>query len=215
MIEHVDFRLYLATDPALTGTRDLGDIVRIAVENGVSLVQLREKHVSARSFFETARALHAVTAKAGVPLIINDRVDIMLAVGAEGVHVGRGDLPVAAARKLAGNQHLLGYSVNTAEHLETAEAAGADYVGVGPVFATSTKDNTPPPLGIDGLRAIVRRASIPCVAIGGINAENAADVVAAGADGCCVISAILGQQDIAAATRDINAAIRSGFRARS
>lgn len=203
---HVDFSLYVATDRSLLGGRSLCAAVEEAVANGVTVVQLREKDCPGGVFFETARAVHVVTQRAGVPLIINDRVDVMLAVGAEGVHIGRGDLPLDRVRAIA-PEAILGYSVNRPEHLAYAERNGADYVGVGPVYATATKRDTGPVLGLAGLREIVAGARLPCVGIGGITAANAADAIRAGAAGVCVISAVMGQRCIGAAARELAAAV--------
>ena len=190
-------RLYVATDRECLGRRDLKEIVAACVENGATMVQLREKQISTRDFCLYAQQIHAITRRHDVPLIINDRVDVMLAVEAEGVHVGREDLPLPLTRQLAGDR-IVGYSVNTLEHLRYAEEEGADYVGIGPVHPTGTKTDTGPAVGMEGLRTIARHARIPAVAIGGITAENAAEAIKAGAAGCCVVSAILKAHDVAA-----------------
>lgn len=198
--------LYLATDRRYTDSRDLCDVVAACIANGVTAVQLREKDCSASDFCEMGRRLLAVTRGHGVPLIINDRVDIMLAIGADGVHVGRGDLPLREARRLAGDR-ILGYSVNSLAHLRFAESAGADYVGIGPAFATGTKTDTGGVLGPEGIRGIARCSSIPCVAIGGVHAGNVAELGAAGVDGVCVISGILAQSLPAAAAAELRRGI--------
>jgi len=205
----MDFSLYLATDRAMLGRRDLLETVAAAVAGGVSAVQLREKNLAGGPFHEVAAALQLLTRRLGVPLIINDRVDVMLAVDAEGVHVGRGDLPLGAVRRLASSR-VVGYSVNNLAHLRFAESAGADYVGAGPVFATATKTDTGPVLGLAGLREIVQAARIPCIAIGGITADNIAAVAGCGAAGCCVISAILAADDPERAARDLKGRWRAG-----
>ncbi len=202
----MDWTLYLATDRKVLGSGDLLAAVEAAVRGGVTVVQLREKGVSGQAFYQAALGVHALTRRLGVPLIINDRVDVMLAVGAEGVHVGRGDLPLPAVRRLAEGR-IVGYSVNTLEHLRFAESAGADYVGIGPVFATGTKPDTGPVLGVAGLREIVSQATIPCVAIGGITPANIDEVAACGVAGCCVVSAILGADNPEAAARDLKSRI--------
>jgi len=196
-----DFTLYLATDSRLLGRRDLCQVVAEAVDSGVTVVQLRAKQSPGRELYELGSALHAVTRSRGVPLIINDRIDVMLALDAEGVHVGLEDLPLVRARALARGK-IVGYSVNCLGDLEAAEQAGADYVGVGPVFPTATKSDARRVLGLNGLRAIAERARIPCVAIGGITADTAAAARRAGASGVCAISAILGRDDVAAAVRE-------------
>lgn len=203
----IDFSLYLATDSRLLTGRDLCTVVETAVAAGVTVVQLREKEASAAEFLETGRRLLAVTRRLGIPLIVNDRVEAMLALDADGVHVGKQDLPLAAVRRLVGENKRVGYSVTCPADLEFAIANGADHVGIGPVFSTSTKLDAAPPLGLDGFRRLAARSSIPCVAIGGITAETSGRLLAAGAAGVCVISAILGEMDIAAATRKIRRAL--------
>lgn len=199
-------KLYLATDRGLTAGRDLGELVAEAVAAGVTLVQLRDKHAGGQELYETACRLRAVTRRLGVPLIINDRVDVMLAAGADGVHVGATDLPLAHVRALAPGR-LVGYSVTGAVDLDVARRGGADYVGIGPVFVTSTKPDASPALGLAGLRQLAAAAGLPCVAIGGITPANCAAVLAAGAEGVCVISAILGQADVAAAVKRFRTAL--------
>jgi thiamine-phosphate pyrophosphorylase len=198
-------KLYLATDPELTAGRDLGDLVAQAVEAGVTLVQLRDKQADGLRLYATACRLRAVTRRLGVPLIINDRVDVMLAAAADGVHVGPTDLPLAQVRALAQGR-LVGYSVTGPADLEVAQRDGADYIGIGPVFPTSTKPDASAVLGLAGLRRLAACTDLPCVAIGGITPANCASVLEAGAEGVCVISAILGQSDIAAAVRGFRAA---------
>jgi thiamine-phosphate pyrophosphorylase len=199
-------RLYLATDSELTAERDLCDLVARAITAGVTCVQLRDKVASGQQLYLSACRLHAVTQRLGVPLIINDRVDIMLAAGAEGVHVGATDLPLARVRALAAGR-LVGYSVTAAADVEVARRDGADYVGIGPVFPTSTKPDASPALGLAGLRDLAAAAGLPCVAIGGITPANCAAVLTAGANGVCAISAILGHDDIGAAVQRFRAAL--------
>ena len=194
--------VYLVTDRPLAGARSLPDLIADAIRSGVTVVQLREKNASSREFYELAAAVHRVTNRLGVPLIINDRVDIMLAVGAEGVHIGSDDLPPERVRELAVGR-ILGCSAGSFEELRRAENAGADYVGIGPVFPTPTKPDAGPALGIDGLANIVREARIPSVAIGGINVGNAADVRTAGAAGIAVVSAVMAAPDVGAAVRSL------------
>lgn len=203
-----DYTLYLATDPDLIGNRSLVEVVESAIANGVTMVQLRDKTASGAALFDTGRRLLAITRRHAVPLIINDRLDVMLALDADGVHVGEHDLPLERVRCLAPGK-IVGYSVQTLAHLRRAEAAGVDYVGVGPVFATPTKSDAAPALGIEGLRQITAAARVPCVAIGGITAENAAPVAGTGVAGICVISAILGAADTAQAVRRLRAAFAS------
>ena len=187
----IDYALYLVTDRGLSRGRATAEIVREAVAGGATCVQLREKHGSSREFLEEAQAVQAVLRGTGVPLIINDRVDIALAIGAEGVHLGQQDLPIAAARRLGPPGWLIGISAESLEDAVQAEEEGADYIGVSPVFATPTKADTAPPLGLEGLRAIRAAVKIPLVAIGGMHAGNARDVIRAGADWLAVVSAIV------------------------
>ena len=194
-------RLYLVTGEAPPGGLPLAEIVRRAVEGGVTCVQLRAKTASARALLAQARELLALLRPRGVPLIVNDRLDIALAAGADGVHVGQDDLPCADARRLAPPDFMVGVSVGTAAEALAAAAAGASYLGVSPVFDTPTKRDTPPATGLDGLRRIRAATSLPLVAIGGIHAGNAAAVRAAGADGLAVVSAIMTAADPAAAAR--------------
>ena len=191
-------RLYLATDPDLCAGRDLGTLVEAALAAGVTLVQLRDKQAGGLVLYETACRLRALTRRHGVPLIINDRVDVMLAAQADGVHIGPTDLPLAQIRALAAGR-LVGYSVNTAADLQVAERFGADYIGVGPIFPTATKPDAQGAVGLEGLRRITASTRLPAVAIGGITPANCAAVRAAGAAGVCAISAILGTADVAGA----------------
>ena len=203
-----DYSLYLVTDRGLLGKRELIPSITAAIKGGVRMLQLREKELATRDFFEVAREVKAVTDKYQVPLIINDRLDIALAVEASGLHVGQDDLPALLARKLLGPAKILGVSVtNLAEALQ-AQADGADYLGVGAVFPTGTKGDAAQ-VGLDTLRLIKQEVNIPVVAIGGINAGNAGSIKALKVDGIAVISAILSQTDIEAATRELSGLMRS------
>lgn len=193
-------RLHLVTDSALCGERGVLAVVEAAVAGGVSCVQLREKSLPTRAFVERARALKAWLAPRGVPLIINDRVDVALACGADGVHVGQRDMASEDVRRLMPGA-LIGLSVESVAQLEAAEAAPVDYYGVSPVFATATKADAAPALGLAGLERLRALTSRPLVAIGGIDAGNAAAVMAAGADGLAVVSALCAAADPAAAAR--------------
>ena len=186
-----DCSLYLVTDRRLSLGRTTIEIVRAAVEGGVTCVQLRDKHASTREFLDEARRVREMLAGTNVPLIINDRLDVALAVGADGVHLGQNDLPVADARRLVGERLVIGVSAESVADAIRAEAEGADYIGVSPVFTTPTKMDTAPPLGLEGLRAIRRTVRLPLVAIGSIRHDNAAEVLRAGADGLAVVSAIV------------------------
>ena len=187
----IDYSLYLVTDRSLARGRASSDVVREAVTGGVTCVQLREKNCGTREFMEEARAVRAATRALGVPLIVNDRVDVALAVGADGVHLGQQDMAIADARRLGPPGWIIGVSAETVADAVRAEKEGADYIGVSPVFATPTKTDHAEPLGLEGLRAIRAATKLPLVAIGGIHAGNARDVIRAGADGLAVVSAIV------------------------
>lgn len=201
-----DFTLYFATDRRLLGKRRLEEVLETVITAGVTAVQWRDKDATLRDSYEGALRALAVTRRLRVPLIVNDRLDLMLAVDADGCHLGRHDLPLAAARRLAPGK-ILGYSVNQAEHLAHAEIAGANYVGIGPVFRTGTKTDTGPVLGPEGVRRLVAMAHMPCVAIGGITGENVGELRGTGIAGICVISAILGVADAAAGARRLRAGL--------
>ena len=186
-----DYSVYVVTDRSLSRGRTTVDVVREAVAGGATCVQLREKQASTRDFLEEARALSALLRAQRVPLLINDRVDIALAVGADGVHLGQQDMPIADARRLGPPSWIIGVSAESIEDAIRAEKEGADYIGVSPVFATPTKTDTALPLGLEGLRAMRMAVRIPLVAIGGVQLHNAREVIRAGADGLAVVSAIV------------------------
>ena len=183
-------RLYLVTDQSLTLGRPLSDVVAAAVQGGVTCVQLREKHSSTRDFMAQAMALKALLAPYAVPLVINDRIDIALACDAEGVHLGQSDIPVHIARQLLPSKMFIGWSVETLEEVALSAQLPVDYLGVSPVFATQTKTDTKTPWGVEGLRRVRAATQLPLVAIGGIHAFNAQEVMLAGADGLAVVSAL-------------------------
>lgn len=196
-----NIRLYLITDEAcLASCHTLIQATEEALKAGVTLVQYRDKKAGGRAMLEKAVALRKLCYRYGVPLIINDRLDVALLAGADGVHLGQEDLPVEEARKLAGPDFIIGATAHNAAEAAAAEAAGADYLGCGAVFATRTKQDTIP-LGLDGLHAIRQAVRIPLAGIAGITAENYRQVLEAGADGVAVISAIMGAEDIQAAVR--------------
>ncbi len=196
-------RLYLVTDqPSLKG-RSLVDVVQAAVRGGVTCVQLREKHASSRDFYTQAVALMNLLAPLNIPLIINDRLDIALACGAQGVHLGQSDLPVQAARKMLPPEVFIGWSVESMEDVELSATLPLDYLGVSPVFATPTKTDTATPWGLEGLRRIRAATELPLVAIGGIHLGNAASVMQAGADSLAVVSAICSADDPLAASQQL------------
>ena len=202
--------LHLVTDSLLCGARGVEAVVQAAVRGGARVVQLREKTLSTRAFVERARALKALLAPLGVLLVINDRLDVALACGADGLHVGQDDLLPEDARRWMPHA-LLGLSIERLDQLGAAERMAVDYYGAGPVFATATKMDAAPPLGLDGLRALRARTARPLVAIGGIAADNAAAVLAAGAQGLAVVSALCAALDPEAEARRICAAMGSAM----
>ncbi len=205
-----DYSVYVVTDRDLAGARPIGSIVAAALDGGAGILQVREKNLPSRAFYTLVLALLRVARPLGRPLIVNDRVDIALAAGAEGVHVGQSDLPCEAVRRMAGPDLILGVSVGTVAEAVAAERAGADYLGVSPVFATPTKTDAPPATGLDGLRRIRQAVRVPLVAIGGIHAGNAAEVIRAGADGVAVVSAVMAAEDPRAAAAGLLRAVTAG-----
>jgi thiamine-phosphate pyrophosphorylase len=208
----IDYSLYLVTDRSLARGRAMLDIVRAAVQGGVTCVQLREKTCATREFIEEALAVKEFLRSRGVPLIINDRLDVALAVGADGVHLGQKDMPLAAARAIVTDTMLIGISAESLADAVAAQQGGADYLGVSPIFATPTKTDAAAPLGLVGLQAIRRAVDIPLVGIGGLNRQNAAAVVRCGADGVAVVSAIVAAEDPEQAARELLQVIRSARR---
>mgnify|MGYP000197529197 CR=1 FL=1 len=186
-----NYSVYLVTDRTIAGERNLADIVMAAVSGGVSCVQLREKNLPTRQFVEEARRLVAHLRSLGVPLIVNDRVDVAQACDADGVHLGQNDMHIRDARSLLGAGKIIGISAESLEDAVQAEQEGADYIGISPVFSTTTKADIAEPLGLAGVRSIRQNVQLPLVGIGGISADNAADVVQHGADGVAVVSAIV------------------------
>lgn len=185
-----DLSLYLVTDRDLSLGRSLEFIVEEAVNGGVTMVQLREKDCSSKEFYELGIRLKKLLKPYNIPLIINDRLDIALAIDADGLHIGQSDLPWDVARRLLGNDKILGLSVETMEQTEESNHLDIDYIGISPVFATPTKTDTSMPFGLEGVKAVSDIASHPNVAIGGINLQNAAQIMAHGANGVAVVSAI-------------------------
>ncbi|MCF8076313.1 MAG: thiamine phosphate synthase [Desulfotignum sp.] len=195
--------VYLVTDQTLCLGRPLTSVVADAVRAGVACVQLREKTASTRKFLNQALALKPVLASAGIPLIINDRVDIALAAGADGVHLGQSDMPYDAARRLLGPDAIIGLSVETWADVAAAQNLDVAYLGVSPVFATPTKTDTRSPWGLDGLARIRAYSRHSLVAIGGLNAANAKEIIQAGADAGAVVSAICSAEDPFTAARNL------------
>ena len=194
-------RLYLVTDPELCATSGLLETVRAAVQGGVTMVQLREKTATTREFLEEARALKALLAPHRVPLVINDRVDIALAVDAEGIHVGQTDMPVEQVRAVAPGR-IVGLSITNAAQMSRADTKLCDYLGVGPLYLQQTKANASTPLGVEGFAKLRAMTDRPVMAIGGLKANNSAPVLAAGADGLAIVTGIVSADDPRAAAAE-------------
>lgn len=208
----VDVRLNAIVDPERANGRPLAELSRMIVAGGATLIQLRDKHGTTRRMIEQARAIKAALAGTGVPMVVNDRVDVALVAEADGVHVGQDDMRVEDARRLLGRKAIIGLSIKSVALALAAPIDQLDYVGVGGVYATTSKDNPDPPIGVSGLRDIVgafrkRRRDLPICGIAGIDASNAAAVVAAGADGVAVISALSMQADPEAAARELRSVV--------
>ncbi len=208
MKKKIDYRLHLVTDRPLCMGRDLLDIIGKAVAGGITVVQLREKDCTTRAFVELARAVKASLLPHKIPLIINDRADIALATGAQGLHVGQTDMPYKDARQIMGPDAIIGLSVENAQQVVDANTLDCDYLGVGPVFSTQTKPDAAPPIGLEGLSHIRTITSHTLVGIGSIHGKNADRVIAAGADGVAVVSAICSQDDPTLAARELMASVR-------
>lgn len=203
-VRTLDLRLIVVTDRALTAPRELFDIVRQALEGGAPAVQLRDKGATARELYTQALHLRALTAEYGALLFINDRLDIALAAGADGVHLGPHDVPLQAARRAAPSPFLIGISTDDPETAARAQAEGADYIGCGAVFGTMTKAEVRGErIGPEGLAAVARKVTIPVVGIGGINVENAAELGATGAAGVAVVGALMRAEDPANVAREL------------
>ncbi|NOW89239.1 thiamine-phosphate pyrophosphorylase [Clostridium beijerinckii] len=198
----IDYSIYLVTDRDLMSTETLEEAVEKAIIGGCTLIQLREKDCSSLDFYNTAVRVKEITDKHNIPLIINDRVDIALAVDAAGVHVGQNDIPAAIVRKVIGNDKILGVSTGSVNEALEAEKNGADYLGVGAMYSTGTKkdaDST----SVNELRKIRENVSIPIVVIGGINKDRVKDFKGIGIDGLAIVSAIIAKKDITTAARQL------------
>ena len=207
-----DYSLYLVTDRDLALGRSVAEVAAAAVAGGATCVQVREKRAGTRAFLAEVRAALRALAGTGVPLIVNDRVDVALAAGADGVHVGQTDLPAADVRRLAGKGMIVGVSVESVDDALAAERDGADYVSVSPVYSTPTKTDTAPGLGPEGVAAVRAAVRCPVVAIGGLNRDTAGEIVRAGADGLAVVSALMSAPDPAAAARELREIIAAARR---
>jgi thiamine-phosphate pyrophosphorylase len=215
----LDLRVYAIADPAVSGGRSLAELAGL-ISDAATLVQLRDKMGSTRALIEETQALLSVLQPKGVPLLINDGVDVALATKAQGVHVGWDDMPAEDARRLLGPKAIIGLSIKTLEQAAAAPLDVLDYVAIGGVYATTSKDNTSAPIGTGGLRAIAtairaRNPGFPICAIAGITAANAADVIAAGADGVSVISALSLAPDPASAARELRHVVSNALQRRA
>lgn len=199
----VDCSLYLVTDRGSSRSRSSLEVVEEAVEGGVTLVQLREKEATTRAFYNEGLKIRDLLRSRGIPLIINDRIDIALALDAEGVHLGQDDMPVRIARQILGPHRIIGASVFDAEEAKNAERAGADYLGLSPIFLTATKPDLCKQIGLRGIAWLRRSVKIPLVGIGGLDETNAYDAVRAGLDGVAVVSAVCSRENPKAAARAI------------
>ena len=204
----VDYSVYLVTDRELARGRTTLEIAGAAIRGGVSCIQLREKMCSTREFIDESLAIRSLLARHGIPLIINDRVDVALAVKADGIHLGQKDMPCRMARQIIPESMIVGISVESLDDAIAAQKDGADYLGVSPIYPTPTKTDTAQPLGLEGLRSIRSEVDLPLVGIGGLNADNVAAVIHKGADGVAVVSAIVAADDPEAATRDLIEIVR-------
>ncbi len=206
-LNNIDYSLYLVTDRGVARGRATLDIVTAAVNGGATVVQLREKECSTLEFIEQALSIKAFLKTRNIPLIINDRVDVAQAVKADGVHLGQTDMPLEMAKGILGDSLTIGRSAECLEDAIKAEKGGADYLGISPIYATPTKTDTAPALGLAGLREIRQAVCLPLVGIGGLNKENATDVIRNGADGVAVVSAIVAADDPEGAARGLRQVI--------
>ena len=210
-----DWSVYLVTDTPLCGARGVAETARQAALGGAGVVQIREKHAGTRAFIDTAHEVRKAIEGTGALLVINDRVDVALAVGAHGVHLGQTDMRVDDARRILGPDAVIGLSVETMDQVVEAEALDVDYLGVSPIFDTPTKTDTAPAWGLEGLAKLPGVTGKPLVAIGGIAPRNAADVIRAGADGLAVVSAICAAPDARVAAQALRAAVEQARITRS
>ena len=196
-------RLHVITDTAIQSRFTHAELAEMAIAGGADTIQFRQKAGSTRELVESAQAVQAVCAERGIFLIVNDRADIALAVGAAGAHFGQDDLPIVAGRRILPSEMIIGASARTEDKILEAISAGADYIGFGPIYRTSSKPDAELPKGLEALRRMSEIAQCPVIAIGGITAETVYEVIRAGAHGVAVISAVCGQADPVAATRGL------------
>jgi len=199
----MDLSLYVITDEKIGLGRSHIFLAEEALKGGATVIQLRDKEKSGRELYKIGVKLREITKKYGGLFIVNDRLDIALAVGADGVHLGMNDLPISVARRIAGNNFIIGASVSSPEEAILAEKEGADYISAQSVFETSSKEDVKV-IGLEGLKAIVKVSSLPVIAIGGINRDNVRDVMKTGVKGIAVISAVVSKEDVRSATEELN-----------
>lgn len=214
MMDPAAWEVYLVTDRSFSRGKSTGQIVEAAVRGGVSAVQLREKDLSTKAFYEEGLRIKDFLRASKVPLIVNDRIDVALALDADGVHLGQDDMPAEVARGILGPERIIGVSVNRPEDIREASVAAANYLAISPVFFTATKEDITTPWGLDGVRVARSLTKLPLVAIGSIKAENTRGVVAAGADCVAVVTAIVSADDPEQATRYLLSEVRAGKAAR-
>ena len=202
-LSFIDWSLYLVTDSRQSRGRSNLEIIQAAVRGGATVVQLREKEMTSQTFYEEGLQIGKFLKQTGVMFLINDRVDMVLALDADGVHLGKNDMPVSVARKLLGYDKIIGRSVEHPDEVEAAERDGADYLGASPIYTTPTKPELETGLGLEGLRKIRQKTPLPVIAIGSMNQRTVADVIAAGADGVAIVSAIVAADDPETAAREI------------
>ena len=208
-MKRFDTSLYFITDSTAYEEDEFLRRVDAALQGGVTILQIREKNKSTRAYIDLAEKVHTLTRRYGVPLIIDDRVDVALAVDADGVHIGQSDIPYEIARRLLGPDKIIGLSVETMDEVIVANALDVDYVAVSPVFSTSTKTDTLAPFGYDGLEQACRLTRHPICGIGGMNASTVGEAIARGADGVAVVSAIVSAPDPELASKNLKSIINN------
>lgn len=196
-----DFQLYVITGEEFHPTRDVVEVMEEAIQGGADIIQLRDKTNSKRVVLDKARRLRELTRKYDIPFIVNDHIDIALAVDADGIHLGQDDMPLNIAREIVGPDKIIGISTHRIQEAREAEQGGADYIGAGPIFPTNSKSDVVDPVTTSYLNEVISEISIPFVAIGGIKLHNVADVVDTGAHRICVISEVVGSEDVKATSK--------------
>jgi thiamine-phosphate pyrophosphorylase len=203
-------RLHVLTDTQLQKRFSHVELAEMAITGGADAIQFRQKHGSSREMIDTACRMKELCARAGVKLIINDRIDIAIACDADGVHLGQDDFPIPMARRLLGNDRIIGGSAGTVEEAVKCINEGADYIGFGPVYPTGSKDDAGPAMGVEVMKQVIKKMNCTVIAIGGINSDNIPEIIGSGAYGIAVISAVCCMKDPVAATRILKEALRCG-----